>query len=219
MKKFNLFDAAALVIWLLPVAYLIYIYPNLPESVPTHFGLDGTADQYGTKPKFMSIQFILLGVSIFVYLLLKSLPAIDPKKMVKYGETTFQKLGLGLISFFSALCIAIMFSTIHKDFQIIKLLLPIIGLLFAFIGNMMHSIKPNYFAGVRTPWTLENEDNWRATHRLAGKIWFMGGILLTIAVLLLPSKIAGIVFMSATDVLVLIPVIYSYIYYKKHQLK
>ncbi|HTD42217.1 MAG TPA: SdpI family protein, partial [Mucilaginibacter sp.] len=94
--------------------------------------------------------------------------------------------------------------------------LPVVGLLFAFIGNIMHSIKPNYFAGVRTPWTLEDDDTWRATHRLAGKLWFTGGIALTIAVLLLPVKAGMIVFMSMIAILVLIPVIYSYIYYKKH---
>ena len=62
------------------------------------------------------------------------------------------------------------------------------GLLFAFMGNLMHNIKPNYFAGVRTPWTLEDPDTWRATHRLAGKLWFGGGIFVTIAVLVLPVE-------------------------------
>ena len=219
MKKFSSFDAAAILIWLLPVAYITYIYPSLPVSVPVHFGLDGTADRFGTKGEFLGTHAIIMVVSAFVYLLFKGLPAIDPKKMVKYGETTFQKLGLGIVFFFSALCIAIVYSTIHRGFGVTKVILPIIGLLFAFIGNIMNSIKPNYFAGVRTPWTLENEDNWRATHRLAGKLWFIGGLVLSIAVLLLPSTIGSIVFMSITGVLVLIPVVYSYLYFKKHQLK
>jgi uncharacterized membrane protein len=81
----------------------------------------------------------------------------------------------------------------------------------------MNSIKPNYFAGVRTPWTLEDPDTWRSTHRLASKLWFFGGIGLTIAVLLLPNKAGMIVFLSIVGILVLIPVIYSYLYYKKHQ--
>ena len=216
MKKINSLDIAALVIWLLPVAYIAYIYSSLPASVPIHFGSDGKPNQYGTKGEFVGTQSIVLGAAALVYLLLKFLPAIDPKKYVKYGEPTFQKLAFGLVLFMSALDIAIAFSTINRSFNIEKLILPIIGLLFAFIGNMMNSIKPNYFAGIRTPWTLEDANTWRATHRLASKIWFFGGILLTITVLLLPENVGRVVFMSIVGVLVLIPVIYSFLYYRKH---
>lgn len=217
MKKFNALDAAALVIWLLPVAYVAYIYSSLPVSVPVHFGIDGNPDRYGSRGEFIGTQAILMSTSVFVYLLLKFLPAIDPKKMVKYGEATFQKMALGLVLFLSALTIAIAFSTLSHSFKIHRLILPIIGLLLAFMGNIMHSIKPNYFFGLRTPWTLEDNETWRATHRVAGKLWFIGGIILTIAVLLLPAKAGFIVFMSMVSVLVLIPYIYSYIYFKKHQ--
>lgn len=110
-----------------------------------------------------------------------------------------------------------MYATVHHGLKLDKVLLPLIGLLLAFIGNMMHSIKPNYFAGVRTPWTLENEDNWRSTHRLAGKLWFIGGITITFLTLLLPAKIATVVFISGAVSLSLIPVVYSYVYFKKHQ--
>ena len=135
---------------------------------------------------------------------------------MKYGEATFQKLALGLVLFLAALNIAITYATIDNNFAVGKLILPVVGLLFAFIGNIMNSIKPNYFAGVRTPWTLEDPDTWRSTHRLASKLWFIGGISLTIAVLLLPGKAGIIVFFIIITILVLIPVIYSYIYYKKH---
>src|SRR6201996_6544904 len=196
MKKINLLDVAAIVIWLLPIAYIAYIYQSLPVSVPIHFGADGKPNQYGTRGEFLVTQAIVLGASAFVYLLLKFLPAIDPKKYVKYGEATFQKLALGMVLFLSALTIGIAFSTLNSSFNIQKLILPVTGLLFAFLGNIMHSIKPNYFAGVRTPWTLEDDDTWRATHRLAGKLWFIGGIILTILVLMLPPKAGTIIFMS-----------------------
>lgn len=80
----------------------------------------------------------------------------------------------------------------------------------------MHSIKPNYFAGLRTPWTLEDPDNWRATHRLAGKMWFAGGLVLAVLVLLLPLKAGLIAFMSVMFVIIIIPIIYSYRYFKSH---
>ncbi len=216
MKKFNSMDVAAVVIWVLPIVYVACIYSSLPASVPVHFGIDGNPDRYGSKGEFLLTTGAVTGAAALVYLLLKFLPAIDPKKYVKYGEPTFQKLALGLVLFMSALTIAIAFATINHSFRIDKLILPIIGLLFAFIGNIMHSIKPNYFAGVRTPWTLEDNDTWRATHRLAGKLWFIGGIGLTIAVLMLPAKTGMIIFMSMIAILVLVPVVYSYVYYRKH---
>ena len=216
MKKFNSMDAAALIIWLLPIAYVAYIYSSLPNSVPVHFDIDGKPDRYGSRAEFITMQGVLIGMSAFIYLLLKFLPAIDPKKYVKYGEATFQKLALGLVLFLAALNIAITYATIDNNFAVGKLILPVVGLLFAFIGNIMNSIKPNYFAGVSTPWTLEDPDTWRSTHRLASKLWFIGGISLTIAVLLLPGKAGIIAFFIIITILVLIPVIYSYIYYKKH---
>jgi len=216
MKKFNTLDAAAIVIWLLPVAYLLYIFPTLPATVPVHFGINGTVDRYGSKNEFLIGPLVLTGVSAFVYLLFKYLPAIDPKKSVKYGDSTFQKIGLAIILLMAVLSIGITLSALGKGFKIDKIILPAMGLFFAFMGNIMHSLKPNYFAGLRTPWALEDPDNWRATHRLAGKLWFAGGLVITVAVLLLPTIAGFIFFMTIMLVLVLIPVIYSYKYFKKH---
>jgi uncharacterized membrane protein len=217
MKKITYMDIAALVIWLIPIVYLIYIYPTLPASVPMHYGINGKVDRYGSKTEFLIFQAIMLIVGLLVYLLLKFLPLIDPKKQVKFGEETFQKIAMGLITFFSALNIIIIYSTVNQGMKIDKLILPAVGLFFAFMGNMMNSIKPNYFAGIRTPWTLESEDTWRATHRLASKIWFFGGLALTIATLLLPATAATITFMCGIAVLAFVPIVYSYTYFKSHQ--
>ena len=217
MKKFTYMDLAALLILLLPVTYLALIYSSLPAVVPMHYGIDGKVDSYGNKSELILTQGILIGAGAMVYLLLKFLPAIDPKKQVKFGEETFGKIGSAIILFMSALSIGIVYATVHQGFAIDKLILPLFGLFFAFMGNLMNSIKPNYFAGIRTPWTLESEDNWRSTHRIAGRLWFIGGIILTIATLLLPAKLATIFFMCGLAVLALIPVVYSYIYFKNHQ--
>src|ERR1700761_3415206 len=205
MKKFNTLDATAIIIWLLPAAYLLYIFPGLPNTLPVHFGMNGTPDRYGSKTEFLAAPLILMGMSVLVYLLMKFLPAIDPKKYVKYGEPVFQKIGVGIVVLMAAINIGIMISATTGTFKADKLVLPIVGLFFAFMGNVMHSIKPNYFAGLRTPWTLEDNDTWRATHRLAGKLWFVGGIILTILVLVLPAKAGMIVFGSIIAIIVLIP--------------
>jgi len=216
MKKFTLLDGTAFVVWLLPAVYLFFIYAALPQTVPIHYDLQGNVNGYGSKSEFLTIEFIMMGAPAFAYLLLKFLPLIDPKKNVKYGESTFQKLAFGLVLFLSALNIVILFSAVHQGFKIDKLIYALVGMLFVFIGNIMNSIKPNYFAGFKTPWALENEDNWRATHRFASKVWFFGGIAITITTLLLPEEAGGIVFICIMSLLVLIPFIFSYTYFRKH---
>jgi len=218
MKKFSLLDGGTLIIWLLPAIYLFSIYGSLPGIVPIHYGLNGTVDRYGSKNEFLTTSAMLMGVSALVYLLLKFLPAIDPKKKVRYGEATFQKLAFGIVIFLAALNICIMYATAHRGFDVGKLIFPLAGLLFVFIGNMMNSIKPNYFAGVRTPWALENEDNWRATHRLASRLWVISGLVITIITFILPAKPGTILFMCGVALLALIPFIYSYRYFRKHRL-
>lgn len=94
-----------------------------------------------------------------------------------------------------------------------SLILAAVCLLLAVIGNYMPNLKPNYFAGMRLPWTLEDPDNWKATHALAGKIWFIGGILLGIVCFILPQKAAFAVFMSGVVAMVLIPAVYSWRFY------
>ena len=219
MKKFNRLDAAAFIIWLLPAAYLFHIYPTLPASLPIHFGIDGKPDGYGDKNDLSKTIAILMITDIAIYFLLRFLPAIDPKKTASLGEGLFQKLALTVVFFLSGLGVIILIASTHQGIQINNILLPALGIMFAFIGNLMHNIKPNYFAGIRTPWTLEDPENWRETHRLASKLWFVGGIVLTVLTLILPAVASFVVFMISVAILALVPVIYSFIYFKKHQVK
>jgi uncharacterized membrane protein len=217
MKKFTMLDAAAMLIWLLPIAYLAYVYGALPATVPMHYDANGVPNSYGSKGSFLLVQLMVSGVGAFVYLLIRYLPSIDPKKQAQYSEATFRKLSLGILTFISALGIIITYAASQKGFKIDKLLFPMLGLLFAFIGNMMNNIKPNYFAGIRTPWTLEDPETWRATHRLSAKLWFIGGLMITAITLVVTGSVASVIFLTGVAVMVLVPVVYSYIYYKKHR--
>ena len=218
-KKITFWDVFALILALLPLAYLYYVYDGLPAIVPVHFGADGQPNGYGPRSELFFTGGLLSGMSVLLYLLMKYLPSIDPKKQVKYGQKRFQQLGMGLVIFMSALNICIVISAINKGFHSDKLIISLMGLLFVFLGNMMYNIKPNYFVGVRVPWTLEDEGNWRATHRLAGKVWVAGGIIVTIERLALPSVIGTYIFLGCVFLMALIPITYSYIYFKNHKTK
>jgi len=94
----------------------------------------------------------------------------------------------------------------------------LIGLLFTIIGNYMPSIKPNYFIGIRTPWTLENEMVWTKTHQLAGKLWFPAGlIVILLSLTIRDHQLMHVIFLSITAIIALVPIVYSYIIFKKSQ--
>jgi uncharacterized membrane protein len=200
----------------IPFTYLAYIWADLPEKVATHFDLNGLPDSFGNKPEILVLTIILASVAVGIYFLLQNMHRIDPKR--KYAGSTLSvmiKLSVLVVLLLTFVSLVILYSTLQGKITAMPLMYCGISLFLAFMGNLMHSIKPNYFAGIRVPWTLENEDNWRQTHQLASKIWFIGGIILAVLSLLLNQKILTIVFLSAVITMALVPVIYSYLLYKK----
>lgn len=219
MKKFTATTVIALIVWLIPIVYLVCIFSKLPASVPLHFSNDGTPNRMGSKFEFLGAMIFMFAITIGVYLLLIFLPSIDPKAKAKYSEDTFKKIALALVFFLSTLCVIIVYSVLNGGFKFSKIQYPLFGVFFAYLGNLMYNIKPNYFAGIRTPWTLEDEDTWKVTHRLAGKMWFAGGVAIVLLTLLSDSSFARVFFIAAIAIMALTPVVYSYVYYKKNHPK
>ncbi|HEV7332211.1 MAG TPA: SdpI family protein [Flavisolibacter sp.] len=215
MKKQTAFLLAVILIALLPFGYLLTIYDSLPQQVALHYGTDMKPDRMGDKAELWLVCSLIAAASVVVYLLLTNINRIDPKRQNSKPSSTFNKLAFGLVIFMAILnCVII--ASAQGEIDIQKVMFPLMGLMFAFIGNYMNHIKPNYFAGIRLPWTLSSDENWRRTHQLAGKIWFAGGVLIAILGLVLPATAAFPVFIGALAVMVLIPVIYSYRLFKQH---
>lgn len=117
------------------------------------------------------------------------------------------------LSFINTSLVLLTTATI-KNFGIHKMLLPAVGILISLMGYFMRNIKPNYFIGLRLPWTLEDEDNWSATHQMAAKLWTPAGLLMAVSSIVFPFMTAFIITMSITLVIVTIPAMYSYRYFK-----
>ena len=202
---------------LLPVLYLLLIWDKLPETVPTHFNLQGEADDWSDKSALIWLTCIL---SLPIYVIMLIIPRIDPKNKIEQMGGKFYTIRLILTIFMSALGIYIINASYTGNMTGMNYLLMIIGAFFAVIGNYMPAMRPNYFIGIRTPWTLENEAVWKNTHRLGGRIWLIGGILIFLLALFIhDEKTIGIVFISMIFVLAGIPILYSYFEYKKLKAK
>lgn len=207
-------------IMLAPSIYLWLSWKNIPLTVPMHYNLKGEVDRYGSKTELVWLVIIMTIVSIATYLLLINTYRLDPKKGAAANRERMNRLAFGISLFMTALSIMMIYLSLNPPVEFhFNFILVAVGILFAFIGNYMHTIKPNYFAGIRLPWTLENEDNWRMTHALAGKLWFAGGIIIAIISLFASSQASLISMLVIVSIVVLIPAIYSYRIYKKQTSK
>ncbi|HZH38400.1 MAG TPA: SdpI family protein [Flavisolibacter sp.] len=216
MKKHAAPNWIAIMIALVPAAYLALVWNDLPDVVPVHFGSDFKPDRYGKKEEMLVVTAITTLVAIGVYFLLNNLHRIDPKRKGTGTPSSFNKLAMGLVVFIAAMTVIIIASAKGSlNFQ--KLVFPVMGLFFAFIGNYMNNIKPNYFAGIRLPWTLSSDENWRRTHLLAGKLWFGGGIIIALLGVILPISALLPAFFTIMVIMVIIPVVFSYRLFKQQQ--
>lgn len=197
---------------LIPFAYLAFIWADLPEKVPVHWNGSGQIDRYGDKSELIMIPFL---VSVLTYLILLIAPAIDPKKNIEKMGNKYGKLKLLMTSLMSILATYILYSAKSESLASPNGIMILLGILIIFLGNYFKTIKANYFIGIRTPWTLESEEVWKHTHVLAGKLWFIGGILIVFASIILPQEINTYFFTTTTIIIAIIPIISSYLQYQK----
>ena len=161
---------------------------------------------------------ILTFLTVFTYLLVANIYRMDPKKLAAVNKERLERIAFAVAIFLSAIQCMIIYVAIGGSMEgTMGMIFAGVGLLFAIIGNYLPNLKPNYFAGLRLPWTLEDPDNWRKTHQFAGKIWFAGGIILAIACLFTRQGTTLIVFAIVTAILVIIPTVYSYRLFKKNK--
>lgn len=209
MEKFKK-EIPFLFIAILPFIYLAFIWNNLPDKIPMHWNGAGEIDDWGKKIEIIFPLLLISGIGYFTFLII---PSLDPKGNLDKMGNKLHNLRYIISVFLTLLGLFIVYSiqTINSN---PKMIFVIIGLLFTFLGNYFKTIKPNYFIGIRTPWTLENEDVWKKTHLLGGKLWFVGGLLMAMT-FVLPNKIQFYTFMGITAVISIVPIVYSYLEFKK----
>lgn len=202
-----------LILLIIPFGASAYLWNDLPDVVPTHFNMQGEADDWG--PKWVNaIMFPAIGLA--TYLSLIFLPFIDPKKRIESRQKPIAAIRIMLSFFMVGLYAFIMAKSLGSELEIGIYVNVAVGLLILVLGNYMSSLKQNYFIGVKTPWTLENEEVWKRTHRITAKIWTVGGLLLVMIPFLIGNQIIyWSIFGVLISILVLYPVIYSYVIFQK----
>ena len=143
------------------------------------------------------------------------IPRFDPKKKIEQMGEKYFSLRLVMTLFMTVISVYILYSGNGNKIDV-RILIALIGGFDAVFGNYLQTVKPNYFIGIRTPWALENEQTWKKTHRLAGRMWMMAGIVIVLLSFIIQSNYAlGILFAIITATIVVVPIIYSYTEFKK----
>ena len=179
--------------------------------MPTHWNWKGEPDQYNSKSWGL---FILPCINIFTYITFHLLPLIDPRKQ-NYPLFSGKRKTIQLMihAFIAAIFFLTSLTMLGIKFDVSRVIITGTILLMMGIGNYMNNIKQNYFIGVRTPWTLENEEVWKATHRFTAKLWVSASFvaLIGFSTALFPHWVL-IIYLT---LLVIPPITYSYIMYRK----
>lgn len=204
-----------LIIVFLPFLYLGYIWNQLPAQIPMQWNFSGEVSRYGIKAELLLIPFLL---PILTYLIFTIVPKIDPKNKLGSMGKKLQSLKFVLTTFMSILALYIIYTAANHSLDNPNLLIMMLGVLYLILGNYFKTIKANYFIGIRTPWTLENEIVWKETHKLGGKMWFVAGIIIILSSLILEEKLNMALFLIITAIITVVPFVYSYLIFKKQMI-
>jgi len=195
-----------LVLFVLLLGGSLIAWPYLPEMVPSHWNIQGEVDQYW--PRVWSV-FFAPGIYLAMWVLFSYIPKLDPRKE-KYSlfVDSWNILQLVIMSFFVYLQGIIFAYVLLPGLDFTRMILIGMGVLFVLIGNYMGKIKQNYFIGVKTPWALDNVDNWNKTQRLGGWMFVIAGLVFLLEAFWQWQMLA--VLIAQIIMMVFVPFIYSY---------
>ena len=195
---------------LVPLALALIFWNQMPEKIPTHWNIYGEADDYSNKTS--GVIFISL-LNVGLYLLFWLLPKIDPKRNFDKFNKPYRWIIFSITTFISILHCFVILQAAGFQFSMSKAMLTIILILLIIVGNFLGKLRPNYFVGIRTPWTIENETVWVKTHRLGGRIWV--SVALLTLILLFVTNLSFVILIPMLIIMVVVPLVYSYILYKQ----
>ena len=192
----------------------IYIYPQMPDQMASHWNIQGQVNDY--LPKFWGL-FLMPLISLGIFLLFLLIPKIDPlKKNIEKFRKYFDWFIVLIIVFLFYIFLLSLFWNLEYRFDMGIMIIPAIAVLFYFIGVILKHAKRNWFIGIRTPWTLSSDIVWDKTHQLGAKLFKASAIIALIGILFNEYAIWFTIIPIIVSVLYLL--IYSYFAYQKVKL-
>ena len=196
---------------LVPIIAGLLLWEQLSEQVPTHWNANGEVDG------FSSPSFAVFGLPLFllaIHWLCLIVTTSDKSNDRQTGKVLTSMFWIcPIISLFGGA--TIYGSILGYQFDMVALPCVLLGVMFLVIGNYLPKCRHNYTIGIKLPWTFASEENWNATHRMAGKLWVICGLGMLVMAFL-PGKYMALGLIGTLILAVLVPTLYSYFYSKKH---
>lgn len=194
---------ATSLVTLSPIVIGLILWDKLPEEIATHFGISGEPDGYSSK---VFAVFVLPLIMLVLHLICILATKLDPK-MENLTHKNL-KLVVWIIPALSLILMGLLYGyALNNSIRIGFAIILFMGVLFIVTGNYIPKVKQNYSIGIKIPWTLAYENNWYRTHRFAGKLWVIGGVIICLTAVIENF----IVFMAVILVMAFAPMVYSYV--------
>lgn len=205
---------------------MIWAYQTLPEGrIPLHWNAAGQVDRWGTRTEALWSLAIIPAVTLFVCALLATVPFIDPRKAnLEKSAKVYAIVWISTLILLVGVHAGIAYMTISgatgealgKDTVVpfVRLVIAGTGILFVVIGNYLPKTRPNWFLGIRTPWTLSSNDTWEKTHRIGGRLFMVAGLAIIIAAFIFSG--ATLAILPALIILPIALFCVGYSYYAWH---
>lgn len=207
MKEYKKQIILTSIITVIPMLIGILLWDRLPDTMATHFGTGNVPNGWSSKIfTVLGMPIMLLAIHLFSILVTLN----DPKK---------QNIGKRMLGFVFWIVpvvsvivgISIYGYALEMAVDIGMIANIIAGVIFIITGNYMSKNRQNYTVGIKLPWTLNSQENWNRTHRLASKLWILAGVIFLINIFLESGIMVGVLLV----ILLVIPMVYSFILYKK----
>jgi len=194
----------------LPILVGLILWDQLPDQMATHFNIAGEADGWSGKAfAVIGLPMILVGVHLICALATLA----DPKKQ-NISDKMF-RLVLWICPVLSIFVNGgVYLYSLGFPVDMSRICMIMVSVVFLIIGNYMPKCRQNYTVGIKVPWTLADPENWNKTHRLAGWLWILSGVLMGIAAIL--NKMNVVILFCVILMAAFVPMIYSYVYYVRH---
>ncbi|MCK9597354.1 MAG: SdpI family protein [Candidatus Paceibacterota bacterium] len=188
-----------------------FIYPQMPERMASHWNGLGQVDGYMSRAWALYMMPVL---ALIMFILMLFIPKLDPlKKNVKKFQEYYYGFILGMIAFLFYIYLLTIFWNLGMRFSMIRSLVPAFAILFYYCGVLLEKAKQNWFIGIKTAWTLSNEEVWNKTHKLGGKLFKLAGVISLIGLFF--EKVAIWLVTGPILLASIFIVFYSYWVYKK----
>ena len=192
-----------------------WAWPLIPDTarIAIHFDANGMANGFADKRHALVILPVMTAGLI---VLLGAIPYIEPRRFNLAASAKFYKAAwIGVIAILALAHTTIVLKALHVAVDVPRTVLPAMAVLFIVIGNYLGKTRSNFFAGIRTPWTLSSDYSWEKTHRLTGRLFMLAGAATLAACFALPAKIAAEIMLAGVLASTAVGVTASYVYWRR----